>query len=183
MRKLEVKKLYGHGTSANQGQLWTGLLDFNQTIRDLYEGELKAKPGHALAQRYYENVVKMNPPGFARTLVTGPVTVLPWKYTECKDLNLAAVIPGIFRSGEKSVIISKSCVSGELEIALYSRDGKEKIKTLFQGQVGGGMDGHAGFYIYEWEGKDPDTHAPYVGDYTVRWTCGPGYREFPITVK
>jgi hypothetical protein len=96
---------------------------------------------------------------------------------------MVAALPSIFAAGTKTILINKSWESGTLELALYSKDGSQKIKTLYQGPIIGGADGHAGFFIHEWNGMDPDTKKPYTGDYTIRWTFGAGYRDFPITIK
>jgi len=176
----EFRKTYGHSNATtNAGQLWTGLLDFDQTIRDLYEVQLK-KGGRRSEQRrlYYENVIRKEPPSFKRKYAKGPVTVRDFPFTECSDIYMAAVMPHITGGGKKSVIASKSSKAGQLEIALYSNDGKKKIKQLHKTRVRAEQT-----FVMEWDGTDPDTKQKYVGDYTIRWTLTDGYRQFPVTIK
>jgi hypothetical protein len=172
----------GHSNAfKNAGELWTSLLDFDQTIRDLYELRFK-KDDKSIRRTRYENTVLKNPPSFKRKYAKGEVTVPVVNFTECKDLYLATVLPHIITKGEKSIIICKSWKSGELQIDLYSTDGK-KIKNLYKGKIGGATEIGRGVFIINWDGKDPAKKETYKGDYRIRWTIGDGYREFPITIK
>jgi hypothetical protein len=74
---------------------------------------------------------------------------------------------------------------GDLEVAVYSADGKTKLATLHQGRDKGGTDGRDGILVLHFDGKDPATGAAFPpGDYRVRWTvAGDGYREFPMTIQ
>jgi hypothetical protein len=176
------QRAWGHSSVAkNQGQLWTGLLDFSQTVRDLYELRFKKDNPMSIGRLYYNNVILKEPPGFKRKYIEDPVTVPTFNFTECKDLIMATVIPHIIIKGKKSVIISKSWKEGELEISLYSKDKKEKI--LFKGSTIGSTDIESGVFFITWDGTDPDKKVKYSGDYTIRWTSGDGYREFPITIN
>ena len=66
-------------------------------------------------------------------------------------------------------------------MALYSADGKDKVLVIHQGKIAGGLDGHAGIFVLQWDpASSKDT--PLKGDYRIRWTSVDGYREFPITV-
>lgn len=170
------QKAYGHSNVAkNAGELWTGLLDFDQTIRDLYELRFKNDQKSTEYLRY-KNSVLVNPPGFKRKYVKGEVTVPVINFTECKDLNLATVLPHNLTKGEKSIIICKSWVHGELQIDLYSTEGK-KVSSLYRGKISEGI------FIITWDGKDPAKKETYKGDYKIRWTIGKGYREFPIVIN
>ena len=171
------KAAYGHSTAfKNAGELWTGLLDFDQTIRDLYELQLNER-GNSIERLRYENKVLKIPPGFKRKYCKDeaiiPIPVV--NFTECKDLYLATVLPHIISKDEKSIIICKSWVPGELQIDLYSNEGQ--VNNLYKGKIG------AGIFIITWDGKDPAKKATYKGDYKIRWTIGEGYREFPIIIK
>ena len=129
------------------------------------------------------NWAKENPPSFKRKYVMGEVAVPKTEFTECRDLNLAVVIPHIIEKGKESVIISKSWKSGELEIALYSKGGEKKIKTLYKGPIEGSSEHTTGVFLITWDGKDPDKKEIYKGDYRIRWTLRDGYREYPIIIK
>ena len=170
------KAAYGHSTVfKNAGELWTGLLDFDQTIRDLYE--LRFRNGERLAEQMrYKHEVLKNPPGFERKYAKGNVIIPTVNFTESKDLYLATVLPHMMRKNEKSIIICKSWTPGELKIDLYSIAGKQ-IKNLYKGNIGDEA------FIITWDGRDPTSKTTYKGDYKIRWTIGSGYREFPIVIK
>jgi hypothetical protein len=167
---------WGHSTVfKNAGELWEALLDFDQTVRNLYE--LQFKNGqNSIEYLRYKNVVLVNPPGFQRKYAKGDITVPVVNFTESKELNLATVIPHIIAKEKKSIIICQSWIPGELQIDLYSTGG-EKISNLYKGKI------EAGKFIMTWDGKDPVRKAIFKGDYKIRWTIGEGYREFPVSIK
>ena len=170
------KAAYGHSNAfKNAGELWTGLLDFDQTIRDLYELQLN-EGDKSIERLRYENTVLKNPPGFKRKYSKDEAIIPVVNFTECKDLYLATVLPHIIAKDEKSIIICKSWIPGELQIDLYSTGGKQ-VNNLYKGKIGEGI------FIITWDGKDPAKKATYKGDYKIRWTIGEGYREFPIIIK
>jgi hypothetical protein len=170
------QKAYGHSNvTKNAGELWTGLLDFDQTIRDLYELRFKNDQTSVEYLRY-KNSVLVNPPGFKRKYVKGEVTVPVVNFTESKELNLATVLPHIITNEKKSIIICKSWIPGELQIDVYSTDGK-KVSSLYRGKISEGIS------MITWDGKDPAKKETYKGDYKIRWTIGNGYREFPIVIN
>ncbi|MEP7142672.1 MAG: hypothetical protein ABI707_07370, partial [Ferruginibacter sp.] len=82
----DFQRAYGHSNMVkNGGELWTALLDFDQTIRDLYELRFN---GDTTSSRYlsYKKTVLLNPPGYKRKYVKGDVIVPPVDFTPCKDL-------------------------------------------------------------------------------------------------
>ncbi len=171
----DFKRTYGHSNvQKNAGELWTGLLDFDQTIRDLYE--LRFKDKNSPQYQLYKNTVLANPPSFKRKYVKGNVTVPKVDFTECRYIYMAAVLPHIIANGESSVIICKSRVPDFLKVDVYSKDGK-KLLNLYDGKIG------EGFYTTTWDGKDPSGKINFKGDYKIRWTTGNGYREYPIVIK
>jgi len=126
------RKTYGHSNETrNAGQLWTGLLDFSQTIRDI--NALRYK-GDTLSPRYlnYKRTVLANPPSFKRKHVKGniPFPLPVVNFTECKDLYLATVLPHIVPKDGKSIIICKSRNSGDILIDLYSLTGEKVINFI-----------------------------------------------------
>lgn len=171
----QFQAAYGHSTIfKNAGELWTNLLDFDQTIRDLYE--LRFKNGNKSAEYLrYKNTVLKNPPGFKRKYAKGKITLPSIHFTESKDLYLAAVLPHTISQKEKSIIICKSRAPGELKIDLYSTEGK-KIANLYTGKI------NEETFMITWNGKDPSGKVKYKGDYKIRWTTGQGRREFPIVI-
>jgi hypothetical protein len=172
----DFQRAWGHSNvTKNSGELWTGLLDFDQTIRDLYELSFKDDSTSSEYLRYKKYVAE-NPPSFKRKYAKGEVTIPVMKFTECKDLNLAVVLPHILKNGKESVIICKSWIPGDLQIDLYST-GDKKICTLFNGKI------NEGTFLITWDGKDPANKVKFKGDYNIRWTIGNGYREFPIVIE
>jgi hypothetical protein len=169
------QKAWGHSNvTKNSGELWTGLLDFDQTIRDLYELRFK-NDQKSIQYLRYKNSVLTNPPGFKRKYVKGEVTVPAVNFTESKELCLATVLPHIITKENKSIIICKSYIPGELQIDVYSNEG-QKITGLYQGKISEGI------FIITWDGKDPAKKVTFKGDYRIRWSIGTGYREFPIVI-
>ena len=158
------------------GDLWTGLLQFDQTIRDLYELRFR---GNTESPRYqaYKKTVLINPPGFERKFVRGDIKVPVVKFTESKDLYLATALPSVMPKDGKTILICKSRNPGDLQIDLYSKNGK-KIINLKNGAAG-----KERCFIFTWDGKDPSGKKNYKGDYLVRWSINGGYREFPLKIN
>ncbi len=174
------RKRWGHSNATKDaGQLWMGLLEFDQTIRDLYEVQLRKRTGRSGRRHsYYENVIKKEPPSFRRKHARGKVKVPQVEFTECGDISMAAVLPQTISRGEKTIIVNKAFKAGQLEIALYSKNGKKKIRRLYKGPVRTDQT-----FVMEWDGTDPRTKQRYSGDYVIRWTLSDGYRQQPVSVK
>jgi len=170
------QQAYGHSNvTKNSGELWTGLLDFDQKIRDLYELRFK---GDRKSAEYlsYEKSVLENPPGFKRKFVNVEVTVPKVNFTESRELYMATVLPHVIPKSGESIIICKTWTPGELQIGLYSNDNKE-LCNLYRGKIGEGT------FLITWDGKDPARKDTYKGNYKIRWTIGTGYREFPVVIN
>lgn len=175
----QFKRAYGHSNVVkNGGELWTGLLDFDQTIRDLYELRFK---GDKTSDEYlhYKNTVLVNPPSFKRKYAgangRSTVKVPEIKFTECKDLNCAVVLPHNIPKDGKSIILCQSWKGGDLSIDLYSKKGK-KVGNIYTGNIKNGL------FMIQWDGKDPQNKQTFKGDYKVRWTINGGCREFPVVI-
>jgi hypothetical protein len=158
------------------GTLWTSLIDFDQRIRDLYEIRFKDKSEQSEEYLYYKNFVANTPPGFKRKYAKQNVTLPEVPFSECREINMAVVIPGVIKKGTKSVIINDSRKAGQMEIALYSADSKTKLKSLYNGSS-------RSIFMIEWDGTDPDKKDNYKGDYRIRWTMGNEYREYPVNIR
>jgi hypothetical protein len=122
------------------------------------------------------------PPSFARKYVKGPVTLPQLSFNECRDIYMAQVIPNVITRGVKSILINKSWKAGEIEIALYSEDGKNKIKSLYKGINSTSTTGFSQFFLIQWDGTDPDQVETYSGNYRIRWTTGTDSREYAVSV-
>ena len=161
------------------GTLWTSLLDFDPIIRLLYETELKSNPANTLENLFYYRTIANKPVSFERKYIkemkirpSAPVV----SFSDCKEIRMAAVVPRVFTKGDRVVLVNYSWNPGELEIALYSADGKDKMLEIFKGMKP--TDN-----VIEWDGSDPQKKINLKGDYRVRWTLGKEYREFPVTIK
>lgn len=159
----------------NAGQLWTGLLDFDQRIRDLYELRFNDKDSERYLQ--YKNTVLANPPGFKRKFVKGNVKVPEIKFSNSEELYLATVLPHEVDKDEEAIIVCKSTEPGELNIDLYSHDGK-KLENLFTRKIDKNRT-----VVHTWDGKSGASQKRYQGKYIIRWSIGDGYREFPVVLK
>jgi hypothetical protein len=167
------RKRYGHSNETrNAGELWTALLDFDQTIRDLYEVRFKDKNSPAYLR--YKSTVLKNPPSFERHHAKGNVKVPLVKFTESKDLYMASVLPHHVKKNQEAIVICKSWNPGELTIDVYSANGK-KVTSIFKGNIEGEKT-----IVHIWDGKDASTGQPLKGNYVVRWSINDGYREFPV---
>jgi flagellar hook assembly protein FlgD len=121
--------------------------------------------------------VLTNPPGFRRKFAKGDVKVPEIEFTDSKELYMATVLPYQITKGEQAIIVCKSTAPGELTVDLYSKQGK-KLETLFTG----GIDKNR-TVVLTWDGKSSANKKTYKGEYTIRWTIGGGYREFPLVLK
>jgi len=163
-------------TEKPTGTLWTSLLDFNQTIRDLYATRFNENDLHSASYLRFKNVIEKNPPSFKRKYAKEPVKLPVVNFSESKEIRMAVVIPGTLKKGEKCYIASSAWKSDDgLEVALYTANGKDKLATLFKSKKQTN--------IFEWDGKDPETKKQFKGDYRIRWTLGNGYREYKVTIK
>lgn len=170
------QRTYGHSNATkNAGQLWTSLMDFNQTIRDINAAQLKKSDNPVRYERFMERM-KENPPSFKRKYAK-VVKVKDVNFTECKDLYLAVVLPHIIPKNGESIIVCKSWNPGELQIDLYS-SANEKLGNLYTGNIEKDRT-----FLITWDGKDPKKKAKYVGEYKIRWTINNGYREFPVVIN
>ncbi len=161
------------------GCLWTALDQFSQTVRDLEAPTIK----DAVAKAYFENVTLKTPPGFDRLYSKLPATPFDRPFNVVKSITVATVMPCMIVRGKPSIVLCKAGVAVDLEVAVYSADGKDKLLVLQQGKVSGGGDGHAGIQILQWDGSDPAGKVKLAkGNYRVRWTAADGYREFPVTI-
>ena len=157
------------------GTLWTSLLGFDQGIRDLYAARFDEDDIHSAAYLRFEEMIKNNPPSFKRKYAKEPVKIPVVDKSDSKEIRLRVAIPGVIKKGEKCIIASTSWSNDEMEIALYSRDGKEKLATIDKGK---GQKN-----IVQWDGRNSENKKQYKGDFRIRWTQGDGYREYPITIK
>jgi len=161
------------GTKDIAGEAWAPLGQFDAQIRKL------------ASRRGDDNGPAIS---FDRRDVSGKVE-LPAAFAQfpmgnIRTVHAACVLPSVFVSGETAAVFCKLLENGELEVSLYSADGKAKIATLKKGNVEGGHDGRDGVNYFLWNGTDPVSgNAFESGNYRIRWTVtNDGYRELPITI-
>ena len=172
----EFRRNWGHSNATcNAGELWTGLLDFDQTVRDLYELRFRNKQDNR-AYDLYKKTVLSSPPGFTRKYAKGKVDVPEINFTESRELCMATVLPHSIEHNHQSIIICKSWIPGILKIDLYST-GNTFITNIFTGKINDGT------FMVKWNGKDPGRKNIFRGDYKIRWTLGTGCREYPIVIS
>ncbi len=157
------------------GTLWTSLMDFDQRIRDLYKVQFNAESATTPDYLYFTNVTSKTPPSFKRKYATSPVKLPEVNLTDSKDIRMAVVIPSIITKGQKAVILNHSWKPGDLEISLYSKDGKNKLQTIFTGKNTAN--------IIEWDAATATSGKPLKGDYRIRWALNGGYREYPVIIQ
>lgn len=172
--------VYSKGGTQFAGCLWEALCPFDQTIRDLYALQLKKGKG-GFAKEYFEKVTLKTPPSFARKYADLPVTVFERPWSSVLSLTVAAVMPRTVSKAAPSVVLCKSRRDVDLEVSVYSADGKEKKGVLFNGKFAGGTDGLVGVQTLSWDGTLPNVKLD-KGSYRVRWTVSDGYREFPVEI-
>jgi hypothetical protein len=161
-------------------------MDFDETVRYMVEPRSKAGKtdmDSVLACDYFANVIAKTPPGFARRYVKGDVKLPELSVSQCRSLTVATVMPHIVKKGKQSIVLCKARITEDLEVAVYSSDGKEKRLTLYKGEVKGGIDGLAGIFYIQWDGSDPTGKVTLPkGECKMRWTVPDGYREFPVII-
>lgn len=181
---------YGHSNARkNAGELWTALLDFSQTVRDIYERRVRNR--ESFYWYYYKNVAASNPPGLKRKHTVDGVYTKEFNFTESSDLYCVAALPSHMKKGGETILIAKSMNPGMLEIALYPdqvvrgfpQGGTEPVLILYDGEIEGTNDIGGNALIITWDGKDPSNGREFTGDYRIRWTLNNGYREFPVNIN
>ncbi|HEX8038011.1 MAG TPA: hypothetical protein VF490_02620 [Chryseosolibacter sp.] len=171
------KRAYDHSNfSKNTGELWTGLLDFDQRIRDLYELRFQNDKNSERYVKYNETVLA-SPPGFRRKYASGEVRVPTMSFSDSKELYLATVLPYEVRKGQRAILVCKSNTPGELKVDLYSKAGK-KLENLFTENIDSNRT-----IVQTWDGKTPGNRKGYRGEYVIRWSVGTGYREYPVLLR
>ncbi len=138
---------------------------------------------------YFNQVTAKRTPAFQRLDVSGEVEI-PAVYAQfplgdVRTVTFAAVLPPAFSLGEKAVIACKLSEPGDLDVALYSADGRTRLATLLDRREKGGPTGHEGVVAAAFPEAGPPGGAKLSpGEYRVRWTvAGDGYREFPFTLR
>jgi hypothetical protein len=180
----ERKPAPDSGYPSVAGALWTGLLDFSRDVRDLYALRFRDSSSSSPDRIVFEKLTQSTPPGFTRKYAKGKNSPMRVDFTESPHLNMAVVMPQTFSQGAETLIVCKAWAGADsLEIALYSKDGRKKIRTLERTYLAGGGDGLAGIAIFPWDGSDPEKKQSFTGDYRIRWTFGGEYREFPVKIQ
>lgn len=149
------------------GALWTALLPFSQTLRELHAAQAgdggRARSIKAAAGR--------------RFVTEEPESLPQFPLHHCPEVNFAAALPSVFRAGKETLIMANLIVPGELEIALYSADGRTLERVLDRSR-------RDGLVIFRWDGADPAGRKRFRGPYRIRWTVSQdSWREALVTVN
>jgi hypothetical protein len=172
IKKIGEKEEYHGKNSGHAGELWSGLAPFDATIAKL-AGAREPDRTPKVERREAKGNVEI------------PKVYAQFPLGNVRTVNMAAVMPSHFPAGDDVVIACKLIEPGDLQVALHSADGKERLAILKHGDNAfGGRDGREGIHYFFWSGSDPTTGRPYEpGDYRIRWTVkNDGYREFPIKI-
>jgi len=178
-----VKPKPGYGFTTLAGTLWDSLADFDPTVRKLLAAMHKvdnANPLQAVNWEYFQKVTCKDEPSFRRKSSAEPNDLPAFSFSECKTLNAAMALPT--NVSQKVILLSKTSAAGEVEVALYSADGKNPLEVLHKETVQGGMDNEQGLVIFEWDGSPAAAGKAYDGPYRIRWTMLGQYREQPIVI-
>jgi hypothetical protein len=160
--------------------LWSGLKDFDATLRLMYEKNLKP---NTLSEAYYRQVTQKNAVGFNRQFVSeSEARVFDVSFSNGVDLTMVAVLPAELKPGQMAQLVSKSAVGGTLEIALYRPNG-ERVAVLYDNGMTGGTDGTRGVFVMQWDGTNVLGKSVSPGQYVIRWTLNGAYREIPVWVR
>ncbi len=152
------------------GTLWTALVQFDPTLRKIYEKQLQ--PG-TYQWAYYHNVTAREPANYDRKHPELPPAVFEQPFNSCSTITMAAVMPSVVDQGEETLVSCQARIPGRLTIELYTEDGKRKLATLAEKDLANAP------YIYnlQWTAdRDP-------GRYRVRWTVRGECREFVVEVR
>lgn len=155
--EVSIKKAPGGHFPNLAGTLWTGLFDFDATIRELAGVKISA------------------PPSFKRKYADLPITELHRPFHSNKSFIMAAAMPAMVGRGETTLIACQNRVAGPVKIELRSEDGIQVVKTVREAPQ---KDDGAAVMIVPWSANDIKP-----GNYRIRWSLGDDYREFPITVQ
>ena len=169
------------------GTLWTALADFDPTVRELWAAKLKAAKDqrYVIELAYLEKVIGKTPPSFARKYAPKKADVFDFPLSPCASLLAVCALPSTFKGGENTVLLCRSLTRGDLEIAVYSADGKTKKGVIHKGKLAAAD----GFYMYVWDGADPKPEVAELpvplleGSYRIRWTFQGQYREQPVNIE
>jgi hypothetical protein len=194
-REVGKPEAYDVAKPGRAGIVWAALAQMDPTERSLvadWVAGLKSNSGrNDTIILYFNNVTAKTPPSFERRDVAAGADVnIPAVYGQfpmgqVRTITFAAMLPAVAATHHPATIACKLLEPGDLEIALYSADGKTRVTTLHRGTERGGSDGRDGIFVLPFDGVDPATgKAVPPGEYRVRWTiAGDGYREFPITIQ
>ena len=166
------------------GILWTALDQFSEPVRELERVGMARQTGDSraiISRACFQNVTIKTPASLDRQYAKN-ANVKQVPAINCPSLTVATVMPHIL-STEPSVVLCKSRLANDLEVAVYSADGQDKKCVLYQGKIGSGMNGLSDTLILTWDGADPATGARLPkGNYVVRWTVPDGRREYGVVV-
>jgi len=150
------------------GTLWTSLVAFDATARQLYEAQLA--PG-TWQHAFYHNVTAAQPPSFQRRLAPAEAAVFKAPLHPCCTITMVAVIPTVVQRGSDTVLACQGRLPGALKIELATADGGKVLRTLKEAEL-------KLIVNHPWSTGDVKP-----GRYRIRWTLKGQYREMPVEVR
>ncbi|MCW8132876.1 MAG: hypothetical protein KIS92_21190, partial [Planctomycetota bacterium] len=166
------------------GELWTGLVPFDEETRTKYLAGLKGKTDDRakIALAYYENVTSKHL-GWERTLVKDPAQVKPIAVPlqPGTALLLTLPIPDVVETANNARIklATQTGAAGTLKLELLDAAGKEVLGTIATVEV----PKDAEYNAPRWDGTNPKTGKKEDGEYRIRWTLNGESRQEAVWVK
>jgi len=170
--------------SSDAGQLWTGLVRFDETIRKKYaEGlEKKSDPKTLIAKAHFEKITSKQL-NWDRLLAKDPAQVKVFNppLQPGKALTLALPIPDVVETAANAKIrlVTQAAAAGTLKLELLDAAGKEVLGTLATVEIVKGGE----YAAPRWDGTNPKTGKIEDGEYRVRWTLNGESRMEAVWVK
>ena len=175
------------------GCLWIALMDFDDTIRSIYESQLERSDTNrrSLYHEYYKKITKQIPPTFERRYVKGEVQLPSIPIYPSRSISMAVATPPFIKlnSLEDTMTLCAQVRSkGGINVDLYNEAGEDLITHLGDkviGEIGvpTADDLEKSDYLaFHWDGRDMEGNPLPVGTYIVRWTMGDSRREQEIKI-
>ena len=168
------------------GSLWVGLGSFDERIRKI-EGKRSSFPNNTsgfIDKDFFERHVWKEEPGFQRRVPKDQWRLFEFPFHDSPALYFAAAVPARLPAESTMLILSGSHVAGDLEIGLWSSDGKDQVATLRKRhlQIYPKKGERQGHHLLQWDGRHPETGERLHGKFRIRWTFRKTMREQPITL-
>jgi len=168
------------------GSLWVGLGSFDERIRkiELTKSSFPKNTSGFIDKDFFERYVWRDKPGFHRRVPKDQVRLFDFPFHDSPALYFAAAVPAQLPIENTMLILSGAHVAGDLEVSLWSADGKKRVATLQKRhmEIYPKKLKRQGHHLLKWDGKHPETGKRMHGKFRIRWTFRKTIREQPITL-